>query len=81
MILDRPWAQDWDFSDELLEASAARLVDLYQAAGRAGPSEGAAVAEVRRLLVADLDVPGALAVALGEGGAPARLLIATLGLD
>jgi cysteinyl-tRNA synthetase len=81
MILDRPWAADWDYTDELLGAAAARLADLYQAAGRAGPVGEFAAGEVRRLLALDLDVPGALSVALGEGGAAARLLIATLGLD
>ena len=41
----------------------------------------AAAAEIRRLLAADLDVPAALEVAIESGGAAARLLIATLGLD
>jgi L-cysteine:1D-myo-inositol 2-amino-2-deoxy-alpha-D-glucopyranoside ligase len=46
-----------------------------------GSAGEAAAGEVRRLLAADLDVPAALSVALAEGGAAARLLIATLGLD
>jgi hypothetical protein len=37
--------------------------------------------EIRRRLAADLDVPGALDVAIETGGSAARLLIATLGLD
>jgi cysteinyl-tRNA synthetase len=82
MILDRPWAADWDYTDELLEAAAARLADLYRAAGRgAGPSGEPGAGEVRRLLAADLDVPAALSVAIEDGGAAARLLVATLGLD
>jgi len=38
-------------------------------------------AEIRRLLAADLNVPAALEVAVETGGAPARLLMTTLGLD
>ena len=41
----------------------------------------AGAAEIRRLLAADLNVPAALEAAIETGGAPARLLIATLGLD
>jgi L-cysteine:1D-myo-inositol 2-amino-2-deoxy-alpha-D-glucopyranoside ligase len=81
MILDRRWSSDWDYGEALLEGATARLADLYQAAGRAGPAGDPAAGEVRRLLAADLDVPAALEVAIAEGGAPARLLIATLGLD
>jgi cysteinyl-tRNA synthetase len=81
MILDRPWAQDWDYREDSLESAESRLADLYQAAGRAHPASQAAAAQIERLLAADLDVPAALEVAIEEGGAPARLLIATLGLD
>jgi len=81
MILGRRWAQDWEYTDASLEAAEARLADLYQAVGRAHAAGQAAAGEVRRLMAADLDVPGALEVATGEGGAAARLLIATLGLD
>jgi cysteinyl-tRNA synthetase len=80
MILGRPWAQDWDYSAEALDAAAARLGDLYQAAGRTHETGPHAAAEVRRLLAADLNVPAALEVAIETGGAPARLLISTLGL-
>ena len=80
MILDRPWAQDWDYSAATLDAAAARLADLYQAAGRTHQTDPHGVAEVRRLLAADLNVPAALEVAIETGGAPARLLISTLGL-
>jgi len=34
VILDRRWAEDWDYTDASLEAAAARLADLYEAAGR-----------------------------------------------
>jgi cysteinyl-tRNA synthetase len=81
MILDRPWAADWDYRPALLETAAARLADLYRAAGRTDRASQHGVAEVRRLLSTDLDIPAALEVAVETGGAPARLLIATLGLD
>ena len=80
MILDRPWAVDWEYSDATLEAAEARLADLYQAAGRAHAARASA-AEIRRLLARDLDVPAAVEVAIESGGAAARLLIAGLGLD
>ena len=80
MILDRPWAQDWDYSAAALDAAAARLAGLYQAAGRTHEATQHATDEVRRLLAADLNVPAALEVAIEAGGAPARLLISALGL-
>ena len=80
MILDRPWAQSWDYQPGLLAAAAARLESLYQAAGRTMPDHPGAVDEMRRLLAADLDVPAALDLAIETGGAPARTLAATLGL-
>jgi cysteinyl-tRNA synthetase len=80
MILDRPWPEDWEYSDASLDAAAARLADLYQAAARTHTA-GASAAEIRRLLATDLDVPAAVDVAIEAGGAAARLLIATLGLD
>lgn len=80
MILDRPWAHDWDYSAAALDAAAARLGDLYHAAGRTHEASQHGADEVRRLLAADLNVPAALEVAIEAGGAPARLLISTLGL-
>jgi cysteinyl-tRNA synthetase len=81
MILDRPWAQDWDYSEASLERAESRLAELYRAAGRTHPASQAAVAEIGRLLADDLNVPAALGVAIEAGGAPARLVITTLGLD
>ncbi|HEY6312283.1 MAG TPA: cysteine--tRNA ligase [Streptosporangiaceae bacterium] len=81
MILDRPWAQGWDYSGASLEAAAARLEDLYRAAGRTNGMSRGDAGEIRRRLADDLDVPGALEVAIETGGSAARLLIATLGLD
>ena len=83
-LLDRPWAQPWDYATAALDAATARLERLYQAAGRgglaAGASQGAAAAAITAALRDDLDVPTALAIAEDAGGAAARSLIATLGL-
>jgi len=80
MILDRPWAQGWDYRPDLLDAAAARLEGLYRAAARNVPDDAFAVAEVRRLLAADLNVPAALDLATEAGGAAARTLASVLGL-
>ena len=80
MILDRPWAQGWDYRPELLEPAAARLESLYRAAARQVPDDAAAAAELRRLLATDLNVPAALDLATEAGGAAARTLASVLGL-
>ena len=80
MILDRPWAQSWDYRPHLLDVAAARLEGLYRAAARNVPDDAAAVAELRRLLATDLDVPAALDLATEAGGATARTLAGVLGL-
>jgi len=80
MILDRPWAQSWDYQPGLLDAAAARLESLYRAAGRTVSGDPAVVDEMRRLLAADLDVPAALDLAIETGGGPARTLAGVLGL-
>ena len=81
MILDRPWAESWDYQPGLLDAAAARLESLYRAAGRTAASDPAAVDEMRRLLATELDVPAALDLAIGTGGGPARTLASVLGLS
>ncbi len=80
MLLDRPWAESWDYQPGLLAAAQARLDSLYQAAARVAPGEPAAMAELGRLLATGLDVPGALDLATDSGGGPARTLAAILGL-
>ena len=81
MILDRPWADDWDYGRGLLDAAAVRLEDLYRAAGRTASGSPDAVTEIRRLLASDLNVPAAVDLAIEAGGAPARVLVTTLGLS
>jgi cysteinyl-tRNA synthetase len=80
MILDRPWGQNWDYQPALLEAAAARLESLYQAAARNAPNDPAAVDAMRRLLADDLGVTAALDLAIEAGGAAARTLASVLGL-
>ena len=81
MILDRPWAESWDYRPELLDVATARLESLYRAAGRTAASDPAAVDEMRRLLATELDVPAALDLAIATGGGPARTLAGVLGLS
>lgn len=79
LLLDRPWDQAWEFRSELLVGAHARLDALFSAAGRRGASE-AATAAVTASLLADLDVPEALDVAVQEGGDAARLAVRVLAL-
>jgi cysteinyl-tRNA synthetase len=86
-LLDRPWAQGWDYETAQLDAATARLERLYRAAGRnAGASaqdasQAVASAAISAALCDELDVPRALRIAEEAGGAAARSLIATLGLS
>lgn len=80
-IIDRPWADDWEYAPGVLDVAAARLENLHQAAGRnGGGTDEAAVEHLRQLLGRDLDVPAALDLAIEHGGRAARLLTAALGL-
>ncbi|SFL43144.1 cysteine--tRNA ligase [Geodermatophilus ruber] len=79
LVLDRPWSQPWEYRPELLEQAQARLDALYSAAGRPS-SPGSASRAVTDRLLDDLDVPGALDVAVTEGGDAARLLVRVLAL-
>jgi cysteinyl-tRNA synthetase len=80
MILDRRWADSWDYTPALLAAAHQRLDDLYRAAGRTHPDGAHALSKIRGLLADDLDLPAALNIAIESGGSPARTLSATLGL-
>lgn len=72
-LLDRAWAEPWDYLPGDLDEAASRLDRLYAAAGRRiDSSSDGAVAAVEERLLDDLDVPGALAVAEEAGGAAAR---------
>ena len=77
MILDRPWADDWDYRPDLLDAAAGRLENLYSAAGRTVPASPGARTGIGRLLAADLNVQAAIET----GGAAARTAAAVLGLS
>ena len=79
LLLDRPWAQAWDYTDAGLEQAGERLDALHAAAGRASNDE-AARAAVLDALVDDLDVPRALDLAVEAGGQAARDVVAVLAL-
>ncbi len=79
LILDRPWAEEWDYEPAALATAARRLELLQIAAGRPENSP-AAVAAVRGALADNLNVPAALAIAEEAGGQAARVLGSLLGL-
>jgi cysteinyl-tRNA synthetase len=81
MILDRPWGESWDYRPALLDAAAARLDTLYQAAARNAPPDPAAVDALRQLLADDLNITAAVDLAVEAGGAAARTLASVLGLS
>ncbi len=78
MLLNRPWSEHWEFLPEMVPAAVEQLDRLYAAAGRAGSDTGRTA--VLETLAADLDVPGAVALAEAEGGAAARTLLDVLKL-
>jgi cysteinyl-tRNA synthetase len=84
LILDRRWAENWDYGRAGLDAAAARLEAVAAAAGRPGRASAghgdAAAAAVRTALSRDLDVPTALRIAVEDGGPAARVLGSLLGL-
>jgi cysteinyl-tRNA synthetase len=79
MLLDRPWAQSWDYRDELLVEAAVRLDALRVAAGRPGVDD-APVDAVRAALRRDLAVSTAVDIATAAGGSAAQRLIDVLRL-
>lgn len=78
MLLNRPWAQPWEYAPGLLGDAAAVLDRLHVAAGR--PGDGGRDGVLAALLD-DLDVPAAVAVAEESGGSAARLLLDVLRLN
>jgi len=79
LLLNRQWSQPWDYTPELLAAAEARLEDLHAAAGRPGEAAGPEQAVLHALL-ADLDVPTAIDIAVGAGGRAARTVVQVLGV-
>jgi cysteinyl-tRNA synthetase len=79
MLLHRSWSRPWTFDPAGLDEAAGLLDRLYAAAG--SPGRAAGRAEVAEALRNDLDVPGAVAVALDAGGSAARFALHVLGLD
>lgn len=78
LILDRPWADDWDYSQADLAAAEGRLDALYAAAGRRGDDSGETA--IVQALLDDLDVRRALGIAMESGGSAARTAVHVLGL-
>lgn len=79
LILDRGWAEPWEYLPADLDAAAQRLEVLQAAAGRPD-SSATAVDAVRAALADNLDVPDAIAIAEEAGGQAARVLGSLLGL-
>jgi cysteinyl-tRNA synthetase len=80
LLIDRHWAEPWDYEPSALDGAAARLERLYAAAARGTDGAASATREVSVALSGDLDVPAALAVAETDGGGAARLALSVLGL-
>lgn len=79
LLLDRPYATAWDYTEAELDRAGARLDHLRSAAGRPHARDSASAA-VLAALVDDLDVSRAWDVAVEEGGQAARDLISVLAL-
>ncbi|HEX4430197.1 MAG TPA: cysteine--tRNA ligase [Frankiaceae bacterium] len=81
-LLDRPWAQPWDFSEDVLAAADQRLEDLYSAAGQPGEAADSVTEAMTAALLNDLDVSAALDIVLDgpAGGGAARQAVRLLGL-
>ena len=79
LLLDRRYDQAWDFTESALVTAGERLTALRSAAQRP-ELDAAAVDAVLTVLADDLDVSGAVDLALACGGQAARDLLAVLGL-
>jgi cysteinyl-tRNA synthetase len=78
-LIDRPFADSWDYSTAAVEQAAARMEELHSAAGRSGES-ASAEESIRQALADNLDVPRAVQLAIEAGGSAARLTLDVLGL-
>ncbi len=79
LLLNRPWAEAWDFDPAELATAEELRTALYAKAGESG-ADADGPARVIAALLADLDVPRAIEAALTSGGEAARLLIRLLKL-
>jgi cysteinyl-tRNA synthetase len=80
LILSRPWAEPWEFTEADLDGAAAELEQLWRH-GSTGGDRDAAEHEVAVALLDDLDVRQALDIATTAGGQVLRDLVALLGLS
>ena len=79
LLLDRRYDVAWDFTEDGLAGAGKRLDDLRVAAGKPHV-DAAAQAAVFEVLADDLDVTGAVDLAIREGGQAARDLLVVLAL-
>ncbi|MDP1805861.1 MAG: cysteine--tRNA ligase, partial [Acidimicrobiales bacterium] len=79
LLIDRPWAESWDYSEEALSAAAARLDRLWSRAGTPAADDVSEKSAIDALLDG-LDVPKALDIAEEAGGHTLRSVGALLGL-
>lgn len=77
MLLNRPWAEPWEYTPGELTHATELLAGLRAATARRGSAGPDAVLAA---LLDDLDVPAAVAAALGGGGEAARTLLEVLKL-
>lgn len=79
LLLSRPWAQAWDYRETDL-AQAQETLDLLHAAAGSREDDEAAERAVMERFLDDLDVAGAVELALASGGRAARIAVNVLGL-
>lgn len=80
LLLERPWAAEWDYQSGEMDAAAAHLDRLHIAAGRTGGGSEAADEAAVVALLDDLDVATALSIAEEEGGRTARKVLTALAI-
>lgn len=78
-LVSRGWADAWDFAEDDLQATSARLERIWAAASKPG-TDDAAMAAAIAALENDLDVPVALDIAEAAGGQTMRRIGTLLGI-
>ncbi len=78
-LLDRVWGEPWEYDADAFATTTERLRVLHSVAG-SGTGSLEAVSAVVDRLVTDLDVAGAVDIALAEGGEASRWLTSFLRL-